>query len=37
MWRCSVLLAMALSPDLRAADKQDALRAEVAAALKRFY
>ena len=36
-WRCSVLLALAPAPDLRAADKQTALRAEVAAALKRFY
>src|SRR5262245_2444966 len=33
----SVLLAMALLPNLGAADKQDALRVEVAAALKRFY
>src|SRR5438105_7503913 len=37
MWRFSILLALALAPDLRATDKQDALRAEVAAALKRFY
>ena len=37
MWRCSVLLALALAPDLSAADKRDPLRAEVAAALKRFY
>jgi len=37
MWRCSVLLALALAPGLRAADKPDALRAEAAAALKRFY
>lgn len=37
MWRCSVLLVLVLSPDLRAADKEDPVRAEVAAALKRFY
>jgi hypothetical protein len=37
MWRCSVLLALALAPNLSGADKQDSLRAEVAAALKRFY
>jgi hypothetical protein len=37
MWHYTIMLALALSPDLRAADKQDALRAEVADALKRFY
>ncbi len=38
MWRYSVLLALVLSPDLKAADdKEDQVRGEVAAALKRFY
>lgn len=37
MWRCSVLLLLALAPDLRGADKPASLRAEVAAALKRYY
>ena len=37
MWRCVVLLAVALPAGVRADDKPDALRAEVAAALKRFY
>jgi hypothetical protein len=37
MWRCSVLLALVLSPDIQGADKPDSLRAEAAAALKRFY
>lgn len=34
---CCALLAMVLLPNLRAADQQDAIRLEVAAALKRFY
>src|SRR5947207_524109 len=37
MWRCAVLLALALALDLGAADKEDSVRAEAAAALKRFY
>src|SRR5437588_45164 len=35
MWRCFVLLALA--PNLQAADKEDPIRAEAAAALKQFY
>jgi hypothetical protein len=37
MWRYSVLLSLILAPILRAADKEDPVRAEAAASLKRYY